>query len=235
MKDGKAAHEAAHYIGHRKRLRERFRKSGRQALHDYELLELLLAYAVPRRDTKPLAKELIRRFGSVQAVFDAPFEQIEAVKGVGEYASTLFGLTKACMNRYLEPPADDGFTITGPESVVEYLRGEMGGHPRERFMLLCLNAAGRLIHTRIMSEGTVDLAHVYPREILRIALEKNASALILVHNHPSGSLNASEQDLQMTKVLTDACSQVGITVHDHLIVSRSGAYSIKLGTVVNPV
>jgi DNA repair protein RadC len=101
-------------------------------------------------------------------------------------------------------------------------------------MLLCLNAAGRLIHSQIMTEGTVDMAHIYPREVVKVALEKNASALILVHNHPSGSLKASDHDMQLTKVLTDVCSQVGITIHDHIIVSRAGAYSIKLGGPIAP-
>jgi DNA repair protein RadC len=222
-----------HHAGHRQRLRARFRKSGRQALQDYELLELLLGYAVPRRDTKPLAKEIIERFGSVQAFFDAPYGQIEAVEGMGEYASTLIRLVKACMNRYLEPSADGEFVITGPESVIGYLKSEIGGSPREQFMLLCLNSAGRLIHSQVMTEGTVDAAHIYPREVVRTALEKNASALILVHNHPSGTLKASEQDMQLTRLLTDICSRVGIAVHDHLIVSRSGAYSIKTGTTID--
>lgn len=224
--------DKAHYSGHRKRLRERFRRSGRQALQDYELLELLLGYAIPRKDTKPLAKEIIRRFGSVQALMDAPYDQVEAVEGMGEYASTLIRLVKSCMNLYMEPSNDLAFTITGPESVVDYLRSEIGGNHREQFMLLCLNAAGRLIHSQVMTEGTVDMAHIYPREVVKTALEKNASALILVHNHPSGSLKASEQDKQLTRQLTEICSQVGITIHDHLIVSRAGAYSIKLGTPI---
>lgn len=218
------------YAGHRLRLKDRLRKSGRKALADYELLELLLAYAVPRKDTKPLAKTLLQRFGTFQAVLDAPFERLEETPGIGGHASTLMGLMKACMGRYLEPSLDDAPLISGPEDVVAYLRAEIGGSAREQFMLLCLNAAGRLVHSRVMNEGTVDAAHVYPREVIREALDHNATALILVHNHPSGTLKASEQDMNLTSRLTEICSQVGISLHDHLIATRSGVYSIRLGS-----
>jgi len=217
-----------HYSGHRSRLKERFRSSGRKALADHELIELLLGYAIPRKDTKPIAKALLERFGTFQAVLDAPQEQLEEVSGIGSHASTLLALSKACMNRYLEPSGDDRTIITGPEEVLDYVRAEIGGCSKERFMLICLNAAGRVIHSRTMAEGTVDAAHVYPREILKEAITCGATALILVHNHPSGTLAASEQDLHLTRTLTDICLQVGISLHDHLIVTRSGAYSIRL-------
>lgn len=217
-----------HYLGHRKRLKDRFRGSGRKALADHELLELLLAYAVPRRDTKPLAKELLRRFGTFHAALDADPARLEEVRGIGSHASTLVALLRACMNRYLEPAVETRALISGPEDVTAYLRAEMGGEATERFLLVCLNASGRVIHTRTMTEGTVDAAHVYPREVLKEAIGCGASALILVHNHPSGTLTASEQDLRLTRTLTDLCAQVGISLHDHLIVTRSGAYSIRL-------
>ncbi|MCU0575420.1 MAG: DNA repair protein RadC [Desulfobacterota bacterium] len=217
-----------HYLGHRLRLKERFRKSGRKALADHELIELLLAYAVPRKDTKPIAKRLLERFGSFQAALDAPQESLEETNGIGDHASTLVSLFRACMNRYLEPSGDNRTVITGPEDVADYVRAEIGGSAREQFLLICLNAAGRIIHTRTMAEGTVDAAHVYPREVLKAAMNCNATALILVHNHPSGTLAASEQDLRLTRSLTEICSQVGISLHDHLIVTRSGAYSIRL-------
>ncbi len=218
------------YIGHRLRLKGRLRSSGRKAFEDYELLELLLAYAIPRRDTKPLAKTLLKKFGTFQAVLDAPYGRLEETPGIGEHASTLLGLMKACMGRYLEPSLDEAPVITGPQDVVAYLRTEIGGSSREQFMLLCLNAAGRLVHSRIMNEGTVDAAHVYPREVIREALDHNATALILVHNHPSGTLKASEQDMHLTRQLTEICSQVGISLHDHLIATRSGVYSIRSGS-----
>jgi DNA repair protein RadC len=128
----------------------------------------------------------------------------------------------------MEPDADAGRVISGSEDVVGFIRAEIGGGTREQFMLVCLNAAGRLVHTQVMAEGTVDAAHIYPREVLRVAMDHNATALILVHNHPSGTLHASEQDMRLTRQLTEICSQVGISLHDHLIVTRSGAYSIML-------
>lgn len=228
MTDRKNDDLKPHYLGHRKRLKDRLLSSGRQSLADHELIELLLAYAIPRKDTKPLAKLLLRRFGTIQSVLDATPDQLSEVHGMGMHASTLFSLLRACMNRYLEPAADNRALVTGPEDVADFLRSELGGSSKERFMLVCLNAAGRVIHTRTMAEGTVDAAHVYPREVLKEALSCGASALILVHNHPSGTLAASEQDLRLTRTLTDICSQVGLSLHDHLIVTRSGAYSIRL-------
>ena len=217
-----------HYSGHRSRLKERFRKSGRKALADHELLELLLGFAIPRKDTKPIAKALLGRFGTFQAVLDAPYAHLEEINGVGPHASTLIGLLRAGMSRYFEPSVDNAPIVSGPEDVADYLRAAIGGSSTEQFMLICLNAAGRVIHSRVIAEGTVDSAHVYPREVLRTAMDCNATALILVHNHPSGALAASDQDRRLTSQLSDICSHVGITLHDHLIVTRSGVYSIRL-------
>ncbi len=217
------------YHGHRKRLKERFNAAGRKALHDYELLELLLAYAIPRRDTKPLAKELIRQLGSFPRVLDGDRDELEAVSGVGEQAGTLIRLVKACMNQYLEPGERAGTKLDSPEAVLDYVRLEIGNKNTEYFMLLCLNAAGKVVHTDLMSKGTVNMAHVYPREILKTALIKNASALILVHNHPSGTLNPSTHDEKLTRTLTEMSEHLGISVHDHIIVTKDSAYSMKMG------
>jgi len=219
----------SHYHGHRKRLRKRFRDSGRKALQDYEILEMLLAYAIPKKDTKPLAKKLIERFGTFHHVFDESLDELESISGIGEYAGTLIKLVKACMNQYLEPDNRAGKALSSPEAVLDYVRCEIGNEQTEYFMLLCLNAAGKIVHTEVMSKGTVNMAHVYPREIMKTALLKNASALILVHNHPSGSLNPSSHDENLTRSLTEASSHLGIAVHDHIIVTKDSAYSIKLG------
>lgn len=218
-----------HYKGHRSRLRRRFRNSGRQALADYELLELLLGYSIGRMDTKPLAKKLIETFGSFSEVFDRPAADLEGVDGVGEQTSTLITLVKACVTRYLEPELNDTPVLDSPEKVTVYMRSEIGSQKTESFMLLCLDSAGRLIHKEIISKGTVSQAHVYPREVLRSAIVNNASALVLVHNHPSGTLKPSLQDEGLTKVLTDLSANLGIAVHDHLIVTKDAAYSMKLG------
>ena len=234
MKDDHPRPRRPHYAGHRSRLKERFRSSGRKALADYELLELLLGYAIPRRDTKPIAKALLEKFVTIQAVLDAPLDQLEEVSGLGPHASTLIALFRAGVSRYLEPSPETAPVISGPEDVAAFLRSAIGGCPKEQFMLLCLNAAGRLVHSRIIAEGTVDAAHVYPREVLRTAMNCNATAVILVHNHPSGALAASEQDRNLTNRIGEICSQVGIALHDHLIVTRSGVYSIRLQSPVNP-
>jgi DNA repair protein RadC len=221
-----------HYSGHRKRLRARFRSAGRKGLGDYELLEMLLAYAIPQRDTKPLAKNLIERFGTFHNIFDENPDELESVSGIGEYASTLIQLSKACMNQYMEPVGDAGIALSSPEAVLDYVRVVFGNKNKEFFILLCLNTAGRVVHVQEMSEGTVNMAHVYPREILKTALLKNASAVILVHNHPSGSLSPSSHDEKLTDTLSDASLHLGITVHDHIIVTKDSAYSIKMGKVI---
>ena len=223
---------APHYTGHRSRLRSRFRDAGRGALSDYEILELLLGYAIPRRDTKPLAKELLEEYGSLRRIFDESLDALESRKGIGEYAGTLIKLVKACMSRYLEPFTDGGVILDNPEAVIRYIQAEIGGEKSEHFMLLCLNSAGKLIHAQDLCQGTVNMAHVYPREVFKTALEKGASALILVHNHPSGSLAPSAHDERLTRALKELGESLGISVHDHIIVTRDQAYSITLGKCI---
>jgi DNA repair protein RadC len=225
--------EGPHYLGHRKRLRERFTKGGRQALRDDEILELLLGYAIPRKDTKPIAKALVARFGTLRKVIDAPLEDLEGIEGISEYAGVLVRLVRECMSRGLVPDrAEAAEALDNPEAVIRYLRAEIGGEKTEHFMLLCLNPAGRLIGTEHLSKGTVDMAHVYPREVFKTALAKGASALILVHNHPSGSITPSAHDEKLTRLLTEIGQGLGIAVHDHLIVTRDRAYSIRLGRLI---
>ena len=218
--------------GHRGRLRQRFRQTGRKGLADYELLELLLSFAIARRDVKPLAKDLIRRFGSLPAVLDAGYAELEETDGLGPQAATLLKLTRALANRYLEPSGQELRVFDSPTRVLEHVRAELGGEAKEAFMLLCLNAAGQLVHQEIISNGTVNETAVYPREVMATALKHNAGALILVHNHPSGNLKPSPQDRSLTDRLTAIGQSLGISVHDHLIVSREGAYSLRLDQLV---
>lgn len=222
-----------HYLGHRKRLRERFRNKGKDTLSDYELLELLLGYAIPRKDTKPLAKDLIAHFGSFRRVFDEAYRELEEREGMSEYTSTLIRLVKVCMGRCLEPVS--GLTepvLDSPEAVLKYIQAEIGSEKNEHFMLLCLNSAGKLLHTEHLSQGTVNMAHVYPREVFKAALIKGASSLILIHNHPSGTLTPSAHDERLTRSLSELGDRLGIAVHDHIIVTRDQAYSIKLGRAI---
>jgi DNA repair protein RadC len=225
--------QGPHYLGHRKRLRERFRKGGGGSLRDDEVFELLLGYAIPRRDTKPLAKELLARFRTLRGILDAPLEELEGIEGMSEYAGTLVRLARECMTRGLLPGrAEAAEALDNPEAVLRYLRAEIGGEKAEHFMLLCLDAAGRLIATEHLSKGTVNMAHVYPREVFKTALLKGASALILIHNHPSGSITPSSHDEKLTRALTELGEGLGVPVHDHIIVTRDQAYSIRLGRVI---
>jgi len=219
------------YFGHRKRLREKFRAVDRDGLSDYELLELLLSYAIPRYDTKPLAKRLIKQFGSFANVLDQGYDELESMKGLGENSSTLIKLVKAAIPQYFEPDSRNTPVLNSPEKVIDFIRAEIGNKKKEFFMLLCLNTAGRLIHKEIISKGTINQAHVYPREIIKTALLKNSSAIILVHNHPSGNLKPSSHDEKLTSAINEICSSLGIILHDHLIVSKDQAYSIKYGRV----
>lgn len=221
-----------YHAGHRSRLRERFLEKGSASLADYELLELLLAYAIPRKDTKPLAKELIKLFGNFASIFDQPKEKLSKVKGLGPTGTTLLLAVRAVLTLYLEEKTREGKPISSPEDVVAFVRLVIGAHPRECLMILCLNAANLLIHHEVISEGTVDQAPAYPREILKTALLHNATALILAHNHPSGRPIPSEQDRYLTDKIRTLASEFNITVHDHLVVCPQQAYSLKTDKLI---
>ena len=222
----------AHYSGHRRRLKARFIKGGREALNDYELLELLLTFAIPRRDTKPLAKQLLQRYGSFAAVMDRPPEDLMEISGIGEQAATLLRLTRACMTQYLAEENTGQPVLDSPQKVIRYVRSEIGGLDKEVFMLLCLDSAGHLIVPQIISHGTVNQTAVYPREVMETALKNRAAAMILVHNHPSGSLTPSQHDRNLTTKIRAIGDELGINVHDHLIVTRDRAYSIMLDKIL---
>ncbi len=213
--------------GHRMRLRDRFVKGGRSALADYELMELLLSYAIPRRDTKLIAKDLIATCGSFSSVFDQPAEKLQEISGIGQSVAVFLLAVREVLTLYLEQGVKESKAISSPKDVAAFVRLAIGANQRECLMLLCLNAANNLVHHEIIAEGTVDQAPVYPREILKTALLHNATAMILVHNHPSGRATPSEQDHYMTQKISTLASEFNITLHDHLIVCPSQAYSIK--------
>jgi DNA repair protein RadC len=218
-----------HRHGHRERLRARLLKVGREALEDYELLELLLAYAIPRKDTKPIAKRLIECFGSFAAVLDQSAVRLGKVEGIGPQAATLLVAIRSAMVRYYEQGVEQAEALAGPEDVAEFVRGRLGAEPREYLMILCLNDANRLVHHAVVIEGTVDRAPFYPREILKAALLHDATALILVHNHPSGDPTPSENDRRITRKLEALAAEFDIRVHDHLVVTPRKAFSLKKG------
>jgi len=214
--------------GHRHRLRQRFLRDGLGGFHDYEVVELLLTLGTPRKDCKPLAKRLLREFGSLQAVLDADPMDLRKIKGVGEINQVGIILPRAVAGLYRRIQARECDIVSSPEAVAEFLRDQLGSSAREVFKIIFLDNANRIRDIRTIFEGTVDQAMVYPREVVALALKVGASRVVFAHNHPGGSLRPSKPDFDLTKKLQEACSLVGIEVLDHLIVSdQEGYYSMK--------
>jgi DNA repair protein RadC len=213
--------------GHRQRLKERFASAGPEALPDYELLELVLFSAIPRRDTKPLAKRLLERFGSFAEVINAPPERLREVKGVGEAAITQLKIVRAGALRLMRGGIMDRPVLGSWNAVLDYCRAAMGFEAREQFRILFLDRKNRLIADEVQQQGTVDHTPVYIREVVKRALELSASAIVLVHNHPSGDPTPSRADVEMTRQIVEAAKPLGIAIHDHVIVGRQGHASLK--------
>jgi DNA repair protein RadC len=218
--------------GHRRRLRERFLKAGRKALADYELLELLLTYSIPRVDTKPMAKALIRRFGTIFGVLQRSGERLTAVKGIGPETVTFLHVVHACLTRAMETAVEHQQSVSGPEDIFAFIRLHLGPRTNECIYALYFDDARHVIHHQEVTAGTVDRAPLYPRELLKPALIHNATGMVLVHNHPEGQPVPSEHDFQLTKKVEDLAAQFGIKVLDHLIVTRLQTYSIKTGKLL---
>ncbi|MCC7251216.1 DNA repair protein RadC [Hyphomicrobium sp.] len=215
------------YTGHRQRLRERFRKAGAEALPDYELLEMVLFRAIPRRDTKDLAKRLLARFGSFAEVVNAPDTRLREITGVGDAVVTEIKLIRAAALRLMQGEITSGPLLSSWNQVLDYLRAAQGFAHREQFRILFLDKKNRLIADEVQGEGTVDHTPVYVREVVKRALELSATAIILVHNHPSGDPTPSRADIDMTRMIVDAGRPLGVTVHDHIIVGRGGHASFR--------
>ncbi len=223
----KAAAPTPHYHGHRERLRDRMRTAGPDALADYELLELLLFRVIPRADTKPLAKALLERFGSLAEVLGAPPHLIAEVKGSGEAVAFDLRLIAASASRMLRGQLQGRQVLSSWQQVIDYCRAAMAFAEREQFRILFLDKKNALIADEVQQTGTVDHTPVYTREVVRRALELSATALILVHNHPSGDPTPSRADIEMTRTIADTAKPLGITVHDHIIIGRGGHVSLK--------
>lgn len=215
------------HTGHRERLRERFRQGGAEAMPDYELLELVLFRAIPRRDTKDLAKRLIARFGSFAEVISAPEPRLREVKGVGDSVVTELKLIRAASLRLMHGEIRQRPVLSSWSQVIEYCRAAQGHETREQFRILFLDKKNQLIADEIQGSGTVDHTPVYVREVVKRALELAATAIVLVHNHPSGDPTPSRADIDMTKMIVDAGKPLGVLVHDHIIVGRHGHASLK--------
>ena len=213
--------------GHRQRLRQRFDSAGPDALPDYELLELVLFGAIPRRDTKPLAKRLLERFGTFADVINAPPERLKEVNGIGDGVITQLKVIRAAALRLTRSSIMQRPLLGSWNAVLQYCQAAMGFEAREQFRILFLDRKNRLIADEVQQEGTVDHTPVYVREVVKRALELSASAIILVHNHPSGDPTPSRADIDMTKQIVEAAKPLGITIHDHVIVGRQGHASLK--------
>lgn len=218
---------APHHLGHRERLRRRFAEGGEAALPDYELLELLLFRSIPQRDVKPLAKQLIQHFGSFAEVIGAPLSRLTEVKGVGESVALDLKIVEAALRRTMKGQVARKPVLSSWSSVIDYCRLAMAFAEREQFRILFLDRKNALIADEVQQTGTVDHTPVYPREVMRRALELSATALILVHNHPSGDPTPSGADMRMTRELVDIAKPLGIAIHDHIIVGRDGHASFK--------
>jgi DNA repair protein RadC len=216
-----------HYTGHRERLRERAAAGGLSALPDYEVLELLLFRAIPRGDVKPLAKRLLARFGSLGAVLGANADALKTVAGVGEAVALDLSLVQEAALRAAREAVARRPVISSWSSLLAYVKTALAHEPREQVRVLFLDKKNQLIADEITGEGTVDHAPVYPRELMRRALELSASALILVHNHPSGDPAPSSADVEITRQIIEAGRALRIAVHDHLVVGRDGVASFK--------
>jgi DNA repair protein RadC len=216
-----------HHLGHRDRLRVRARRGGLEALPDYELLELFLYRSIRRADIKPLAKALLARFGGLAGVLSAPLGDLRGVPGVGDQVALDLKLMQEAALRLGRETLTKRAVISSWSALLAYVRTALAHEPREQFRVLFLDKKNQLIADEMLGRGTVDHAPVYPREVARRALELSASAVILVHNHPSGDPTPSSADIEMTRQIVQATRALTIAVHDHLVVGRGGTASFK--------
>ncbi len=215
------------YLGHRKRLKERFAESGIHGLRDYELVELLLSYSIPHRDTKPYAKRLLAVFKNLRSVLEADLKSLEKLGGLPSQSALHFKAMGDLFRLASREQFKRGRPMTGPGDAADFLREQIGARAKEVFAVLFVDHRNHLICYEALQEGTVDHTAVYPREILKKALDLNASGILLAHNHPGGSLEASEGDRQLTRQIVTAARAMGLTVHDHLIVTAEGHFSFR--------
>ncbi|MDB2682898.1 DNA repair protein RadC [Alphaproteobacteria bacterium] len=219
--------EKPHYHGHRDRLRDRFTNNGPDALQDYELIELILFSAIPRKDVKPIAKDLIKTFGSLPEAMNASLDQLQTVKGISENTAIALKAITATSHRMMKQNLMKKPVLNNWTRLMDYCHATMAHEKREHFRILFLNKKNELLADEIQGSGTVDHTPAYPREIMKRSLEHGATALILLHNHPSGDPKPSQADIQMTAQIIAAASTFNITIHDHIIISRNGYTSFK--------
>ncbi|MEM6945976.1 MAG: DNA repair protein RadC [Pseudomonadota bacterium] len=219
--------ETPHFHAHRQRLRQRFLEAGGSALADYEMLELVLFRAIPRRDVKPLAKRLLGRFGDYNSVLSAPRARLAEVQGLGDAAIAEIKIVEAAAHRLSRARALGRHAISGWQALIDYCTAAMAHRETEQFRCLYLDRKNMLIADEAQGDGTVDHVPVYPREVVKRALALNASALILVHNHPSGDPSPSQADVEMTRAVEAAAKAVGVVLHDHIVIGREAQASLR--------
>ena len=213
--------------GHRARLRKRLAEQGGDGLLDHELIEYLLALAIPRRDTKPLAKKLLAEFGGIGGLLSADGEALARVKGMGETSIAAIKIAHAAAIRLLRAEVAERPVLGNWQALLDYLRADMAHHANERVRVLHLNTRNMLIRDELMSEGSIDEAAFYVREVIRRAIDLGSAAVILVHNHPSGDPTPSRADIEVTRNMAEAGKRMGIAVHDHIIMGTSGHSSLR--------
>lgn len=221
------AKEKPHYLGHRDRLRERFLATDGDGMPDYEILELLLFQAIPRTDVKPIAKALLNKFGSLGAVLSAPVEKLREVKGIQERSATALKVSRAAGLRIGRQSVMNRDVIGSWDRLLDYCKAAMGYESIEQLRVLFLDRKNVLIADEVQQQGTVDHTPLYPRQVVKRALDLNASAIILVHNHPSGDPTPSRGDIDMTKQVQDAAGRLGITLHDHVVIGKNRHVSFR--------
>jgi len=219
--------DASDNSGHRARLRQRLLEQGSEALLDHELVEYLLALAIPRRDTKPLAKALLHEFGGIAGLITADAEAIARVPGMGETSIAALKIAHAAALRLLRAEVAERPVLANWQALLDYLRADMAHHAVERVRVLHLNSRNMLIRDELMSEGSIDEAAVYVREVIRRAIDLGSAAIILVHNHPSGDPSPSRADIEITRNVAEAGKRLGIAVHDHIIMGSQGHASLR--------
>lgn len=215
------------HSGHRARLRKRLAEQGGDGLLDHELIEYLLALAIPRRDTKPLAKALLAEFGGIGGLLSADGEALARVKGMGETSIAAIKIAHAAAIRLLRAEVVERPVLSNWQALLDYLRADMAHHANERVRVLHLNTRNMLIRDELMSEGSIDEAALYVREVIRRAIDLGSAAIILVHNHPSGDPSPSRADIDVTRNMAEAGKRMGIAVHDHIIMGTNGHSSLR--------
>ena len=215
------------YIGHRQRIKDKYKNSGLIGWLDYEVLELALSYAIPRRDTKPIAKELLSRFKTINAVLDADAQELKKISGISDHTALFLRLLKEIAILYLEKGLQNKDLLSSPTIVYDYLKASLKGSTDEEFKTVFLDGGNQLITVETLRTGTVNRSVVYPRKVVERALYNHATGVIIAHNHPAGTLKPSEDDCTITKAIEDALKTVDITLLDHIIIGNNDYYSFR--------